>query len=132
MTSLTANRTPQEKNFFRVQSTRLYAFFETFAELLKRTRAEIFMRKATCVQVFFCRKSPKPAGSPSVNECILKHTVIKCLCYKSTKDILYKMLALSNVTHRNTITEADYFITHITNKKKTNSKIMFSFVCVFL
>jgi len=27
------------------------------------------------------------------------------------------MFALSNVTHRNTITEADYFIAHITNKK---------------
>jgi len=33
------------------------------------------------------------------------------------------VFALSNVTHRNTITEADYFITHITNKK-TNAKIM--------
>jgi len=32
-----------------VQSTRLYAFFETFAELLEQTGAEIFMRKATCV-----------------------------------------------------------------------------------
>jgi len=61
--------------------------------------------------------------SQKLNECILKHTVIKFLCYKSTKDILYKMFALSNVTHRNTITEADYFITHITNKK-TNAKII--------
>jgi len=51
-----------------------------------------------------------------LNESILKHTVTKFLCYKSTKDILYKMFALSNVTHRNTITEADYFITHITKK----------------
>ena len=33
------------------------------------------------------------------------------------------MFALSNITHRNTITEADYFITHITNKK-TNAKII--------
>jgi len=33
-------------------------------------------------------------------------------------DILHKMFALSNVMHKNTITEADYFITHITNKKK--------------
>jgi len=31
--------------------------------------------------------------------------------------MLQKMFALSNVTHRSTITEADYFITHITNKK---------------
>jgi len=61
--------------------------------------------------------------SQKLNECILKHTVIKFLCYKSTKDILYKVFALSNVTHRNTVTEADYFITHITNKK-TNTKIM--------
>jgi len=58
-----------------------------------------------------------------LNECILKHTVLKFLCYKSTKDILYKVFVLSNVTHRNAITEADYFITHITNKK-TNAKIM--------
>jgi len=28
------------------------------------------------------------------------------------------MFALSNVTHRDTITEADYFITHTTNKKE--------------
>jgi len=61
--------------------------------------------------------------SQKLNECILKPTVIKFLCYKSTKDILYKMFALSNITHRNTITEADYFITHITNKK-TNAKII--------
>jgi len=52
-----------------------------------------------------------------LNECILKHTVIKFLGYKSTKDILHKMFVLSNFTHRNPITEADYFITHITNKK---------------
>ena len=60
--------------------------------------------------------------SQKLNECILKHTVIKFLCYKSTKDILHKMFALSNVTHRNTITEADYFITHIKNKKKLMPK----------
>jgi len=28
------------------------------------------------------------------------------------------MFALNNVTHRNTITEADYFIAHRTNKTK--------------
>jgi len=63
--------------------------------------------------------------SHKLNECILKYTVtvIKLLCYKSTKDVLYKVFALSNVTHRNTITEADYFITHITNKK-ANAKII--------
>jgi len=32
------------------------------------------------------------------------------------------MFALSNVTHRNTITEANYFIAHIT--KKTHAKII--------
>jgi len=57
-----------------------------------------------------------------LNEFILNHTVIKFLCYKSTKDILYKVFALRNVTHRNIITEADYFITHI--NKKTNAKII--------
>jgi len=36
------------EKIFRVQFTRLYAFFETFAESLERTGAEIFMRKATC------------------------------------------------------------------------------------
>jgi len=61
--------------------------------------------------------------SQKLNACILKHTVIKLLCYKSTKDILYKVFTLSNITHRNTITEADYFITHITNKKP-NAKII--------
>ena len=58
-----------------------------------------------------------------LNECILKHTVMKFLCYKSTKDIPYKVFALSNVAHRNIITEADYFITH-TTIKKTNAKII--------
>jgi len=33
------------------------------------------------------------------------------------------MFALSNVTHRSTITEADNFITLVTNKK-TNEKII--------
>jgi len=61
--------------------------------------------------------------SQKLHEWILKHTVIKFLCYKSTKGILKKMFALSNITHRNTITEADYFITHITNKK-SNAKII--------
>jgi len=32
-----------------VQSTRLYAFFKTFAKSLEQTGVEIFMRKATCV-----------------------------------------------------------------------------------
>jgi len=61
--------------------------------------------------------------SQKLNECILKHTVIKFLCYKSTNDMLQKVFALSYVTHRNTITEAVYFITHVTNKK-TNDKII--------
>jgi len=43
--------------------------------------------------------------SQKLQECVLKHTVIKFLCYKSTKDTLQKMFALSNVTHKNTITE---------------------------
>jgi len=62
--------------------------------------------------------------SQKLNECILKHAVIKFLCYKSTKDILYKVFALSNVTRRNTITEADYFITHTTNIKTNDAKII--------
>ena len=33
------------------------------------------------------------------------------------------MFALNNVTHRNTINEADYFIAHITNNK-TDDKII--------
>jgi len=34
------------------------------------------------------------------------------------------MFAVSNITqHRNTITEADYFVTHIINKE-TNAKII--------
>jgi len=61
MTSLTTNPDPQEKFFFRVQSTRLHAFFEIFAESLERTGAEIFMRKATCVWVFF---SQNPQNHP--------------------------------------------------------------------
>jgi len=55
--------------------------------------------------------------SQKLDECILEHTVIKFLCYKSTKDMLWKMFALSNVTHRSTITEADYFITHVKKRK---------------
>jgi len=31
--------------------------------------------------------------------------------------MLWKMFALSNVTYRSTITEVDYFVTHVTNKK---------------
>jgi len=61
--------------------------------------------------------------SQKLNECILKHTLIKFLCYKSTKDIRYKVFASSNIMHRNTITEVEYFITHITNQK-ANAKII--------
>jgi len=49
MTSLTVNPHPPRKKFFFACNLLDYAFFETFAELLERTGAEIFMRKATCV-----------------------------------------------------------------------------------
>jgi len=42
-----------------VQSTRLAACFDSFAESLERTGAEIFIRKATCVWVFFFAENPQ-------------------------------------------------------------------------
>ena len=49
MTSLTKKRTPQAKNFFRVQTRRLAASFETFTGSVEHTGPEKFPRKATCV-----------------------------------------------------------------------------------
>jgi len=46
-TKITEGRRSGEK--VKNYCTRLYAFFETFAESPERTGAEIFMRKATCV-----------------------------------------------------------------------------------
>jgi len=59
-------RNPQPKNFFRVQATRLAASFEPFTRSVALTGPEKFLRKATCVLVFFSRKSPKAAGCQSV------------------------------------------------------------------
>jgi len=70
--------------------------------------------------------------SQKLNGCILKHTLIKFLCFKSTKDSLYKVFALSNITHRNTITEADYVITHITNKKRMLKSYKMRYHCQVL
>ena len=41
--------TPQAKNFFRVQTRRLAAPFETFTGSVEHTGPEKFLRKATCV-----------------------------------------------------------------------------------
>jgi len=45
-----------------VQATRLAASFETLTGLVVLTGLEKFLRKATCVSVFFTWKSPKVAG----------------------------------------------------------------------
>jgi len=47
-----------------VQTRRLATSFEPFTGSL--TRAEKFLHKATCVSVFYSRKSPKAAGRQSV------------------------------------------------------------------
>jgi len=48
-------RTPNQKNFFRVQTTRLAASFDTSTRSVTRTRAEIFPCKATCDPAVFLR-----------------------------------------------------------------------------
>ena len=67
MTSLTKNPHPKQKFFFRVQTRRLAASFETFTGSAEHTRPEKFLRKATCVQAFFFQKSLNPSGRQSVN-----------------------------------------------------------------
>jgi len=49
MTSLTKDPQPQPKNFFRVQTRRLAASFETFTGSVEHTGSEKLPRKATCV-----------------------------------------------------------------------------------
>jgi len=66
MTSLTKNPHPPTKNFFRVQATRLAAYFETLTESVELTGPEKYQRKATCVSVFFSRNSPKVTRCQSV------------------------------------------------------------------
>ena len=54
MTSLTTNPHPQQKFFFRVQTIRLAASFDTLARSVTRTGLEIFPREAMCsLPVFF-------------------------------------------------------------------------------
>jgi len=44
-----------------VQATRLATSFELLTGSVALTGPEKFLRKTTCVSVFFSRKSPKPA-----------------------------------------------------------------------
>jgi len=124
MTSLTKTRIPQAKNFFRVQTKRLATSFETFTRSVEHTRPENSRTKPHAFRRFFSENPRNHADatelskefrkkiffnivihsaviSQKLNGCILKHTVIKFLCCTSTKDILKKMFALSNVMHRN-------------------------------
>jgi len=66
MTSVTKNL-PQAKNFFRVQTNRLAAYFETFTGLVEHTGPEKFPRKTTCVRRFF---SENPRNWPDAKELI--------------------------------------------------------------
>jgi len=59
MTSLPKTRIPKHTFFFRVQTRRLAAFFETFTGSVEHTGPEKFPRKATCVLVFFFPKIPE-------------------------------------------------------------------------
>jgi len=47
-------RIPQPKNFFRVQTTRLAASFDTSTRSVTLTGPEIFPRKAMCDPAVFC------------------------------------------------------------------------------
>jgi len=60
MTSLTKKRAPQAKIFFRVQTRRLTASFETFTGSVEHT-GEISAQSHVRLGVFF-RKSPNPSG----------------------------------------------------------------------
>ena len=67
MTSLTKNpHLPTKKNFFRVQASRLAESFELLTRSVALTGPEKFLRKATCVSVFFL-KSLISARRQSVN-----------------------------------------------------------------
>jgi len=59
MTSLTKNPYPPRKKIFFKCNLLDYACFDTFAESLERTGAEIFMHKATWFRCFFLLKIPK-------------------------------------------------------------------------
>jgi len=50
-----------------VQTRRLAASFEPFTKSVALPRPEKFPQKATCLSVFFSRKSPRAARSQSVN-----------------------------------------------------------------
>ena len=52
-----------------MQATRLAASFELLTGSVAFTRLEKFPRKATCVSVFFSRKSAVLVGHQSVKQC---------------------------------------------------------------
>jgi len=95
MTSLTKKpASPKQKNFFRVQTRRLVASFETFTGSVEHTGLEKFPCKATCVWTFFFRKSTNPSGRQCVNLSvnIAKNTFPARPCY-------YKHIHKSLNTH---------------------------------
>jgi len=68
MTSLTKKQHPPSKKFFfRVQTRRLAASFETFTGSVEHAGPEKFLRKATCVQVFF-PKIPEKADAKELKK----------------------------------------------------------------
>ena len=68
MSSLTKNRhLPTKKFFFKCRLERIAASFDTLTRSVGLTGPEKFRHKATCVSVFFSRKSPKAARRQSVN-----------------------------------------------------------------
>jgi len=57
---------PNQKIFFWVQTRTLAVSFDILTRSITLTGAVKFLCKATCISVFFSRKSPKPARRQSV------------------------------------------------------------------
>jgi len=98
-------RTPPKKFFFRVQSTRLYAFFETFVGSLERTGAEIFMRKPRAFRCFFLSKISKTSR---VSKWKLWRFAPMLLLHNKDQLLCFSLTELQNSEHL--VQNALYFI----------------------
>jgi len=74
MTSLKKSGTPNQKNFFRVQTRRLAVSLHTSTRFVTLTGAEKFPRKAMCVSVFFSQKSL----------ILARHQSVKMTCFAAS------------------------------------------------
>jgi len=76
---------PPGKNFLQVQARRLAASFDASIRSVTLTGAEIFLRKATCVLVFFSENLRKQPDTSVLKKCSSNFNNVCVVCSVSVK-----------------------------------------------